>query len=212
MQFDYSAATRRFSAQRFNKNIMVSVTINGTPRTGMGTSAAKADRNAGNIPCVMYGGGENFHFTVNPDEIRDIVYTGEFKLANVVVNGNTYRCILKEIQYHPVTDRVSHIDFLNLTDGNFIKISVPIRFEGSAPGVRAGGKFVQKLRSVKIKTKPEAMVNEMKVDISKLKLGQSLRVRDIATQEGVEIINAQALPIATITIPRGLKITDEDEA
>ncbi len=192
---------------------MVSVTINGTPRTGRGTSAAKADRNAGTIPCVMYGGGggESLHFTVSPDEVRDLVYTGEFKLANVNIDGKTYRSILKEIQYHPVTDAISHIDFLNLTDGNNIKVMVPIRFEGSAPGVRAGGKFVQKLRSVKIKTKPESMVNEMKVDISKLKLGQSLRVRDIATKEGVEIINAQALPICTITIPRGLKITDEDE-
>ncbi|MBK8562712.1 MAG: 50S ribosomal protein L25 [Saprospiraceae bacterium] len=192
---------------------MVSVTINGTPRTGRGTSAAKADRNAGFIPCVMYGGGgsESLHFTISPDEVRDLIYTGEFKLANVIIDGKTYRTILKEVQYHPVTDTVSHIDFLNLTDGNTIKVMVPIRFEGSAPGVRAGGKFVQKLRSVKIKTKPEAMVDEMKVDISKLKLGQSLRVRDIVTKEGVEIMNAQALPIATITIPRGLKITDEDE-
>ena len=192
---------------------MVSVTINGTPRTGTGTSAAKADRNAGNIPCVMYGGGgESLHFTVSHDEVRDIVYTGEFKLANLVVGGNSFRCILKEVQYHPVTDAISHIDFLNLTDGNNIKVMVPIRFEGSAPGVRAGGKFIQKLRSVKIKTKPENLVDEMKVDISKLKLGQSLRVRDIDTLEGVEIINAQALPIATISIPRGLKISEEDEA
>ncbi|MCU0348198.1 MAG: 50S ribosomal protein L25 [Saprospiraceae bacterium] len=191
--------------------MMDTVTINGTPRSVMGTTAAKNARNAGTIPCVLYGGGESLHFTVSPDEVRDIVYTGEFKLANVVVNGKSFRCILKEVQYHPVTDTISHIDFLNLVDGNTIKVNVPIRFEGSAPGVRSGGKFVQKLRSVKIKTKPEDMVNEMKVDISKLKLGQSLRVRDIATKEGVEIINAQALPIATITIPRGLKISAEDE-
>ncbi|MCC6727419.1 MAG: 50S ribosomal protein L25 [Saprospiraceae bacterium] len=190
---------------------MVSVTINGTPRTGRGTSAAKADRNAGNIPCVMYGGGESLHFTVSPDEVRDIVYTGEFKLANLVVGNKSFRCILKEIQYHPVTDVIRHIDFLNLSDGNTIKVSVPIRFEGTAPGVRAGGKFVQKQRSVKIKTKPENLVDEMKVDISKLKLGQSLRVRDIAPMEGVEIVNPGALPIATITIPRGLKISAEDE-
>ncbi len=190
---------------------MVSVTINGAPRNGRGTSAAKADRNAGNIPCVMYGGGESLHFTVTPDDVRDLVYTGEFKLANVVIDGKSYRSILKDVQYHPVTDAISHIDFLNLTDGNNIKITVPLRFEGSAPGVRAGGKFVQKQRSVKIKTKPEALVDEMKVDISGLKLGQSLRVRDIIPVEGVEIVNPAALPIATITIPRGLKVSAEDE-
>ncbi len=98
-----------------------------------------------------------------------------------------------------------------MSSGNTIKVNVPIRFEGTAPGVRAGGKFIQKLRSVKIKTKPELMVDEMKVDISKLKLGQSLRVRDITTREGVEIINAQALPIASVVIPRGLKGDAEEE-
>lgn len=190
---------------------MVTVTINGTPRSGTGTSSAKASRNAGTIPCVLYGGVENVHFTVSPDEVRDIIYTGEFKLATVNVSGKSYRCIVKEVQFHPVTDVVTHIDFLNLVDGNTIKINVPLRFEGSAPGVRLGGKFVQKLRSVKIKTKPETMVDEMKVDISKLKLGHSLRVRDVQTVEGVEIINSPALPIATITIPRGLKVSAEDE-
>ena len=95
---------------------MVTVTINGTPRSEMGTTAAKNARNAGTIPCVLYGGGESLHFTVSPDEVRDIVYTGEFKLAQVVVGDKSFRCILKEVQYHPVTDAVSHIDFLNLVD------------------------------------------------------------------------------------------------
>ena len=190
---------------------MVTVTINGTPRSGTGTSFAKAARTAGTIPCVLYGGGENLHFTISPDAIRDMIYTGEFKLADVNVAGKSYRCILKEVQYHPVTDTVTHIDFLHLVDGNTINLNVPIRFEGTAPGVRAGGKLVQKLRSVKIKTTPELMVDEMKVDISKLRLGESLRIRDIATIEGVEIINAQALPIATIPVPRGLKAGAEEE-
>lgn len=195
---------------------MVTVNIEGTFRNNMGTSTARNSRKAGMIPCVLYGGGESIHFTVTPDSVRDIVYTGEFKLANVTVGDKSYRCILKEVQYHPVTDTISHIDFLNLIDGNTIKVSVPIRFEGAAPGVRAGGKLVQKLRSVKIKTTPDQMVDEMKVDISKLKLGQSLRIRDIAPIEGVEIINSQALPIATIPIPRGLKagaaVEEEEEA
>lgn len=186
---------------------MVTINVEGTLRTSTGSSSAKASRDAGTIPCVLYGSGENVHFTVSPDSVRDIVYTGEFKLANLSVNGKSYRCILKDIQFHPVTDVVTHIDFLHLVDGNYIKVTVPIRFEGAAPGVRAGGKLVQKLRSVKIKTTPERMVDEMKVDISKLKLGQSLRIRDIATIPGVEIINAQALPICTIPVPRGLKAT-----
>lgn len=190
---------------------MVSITINGTPRTGTGTSSAKAARNAGSIPCVLYGGGENVHFTTTGDQIRDLVFTGEFKIANVNIGGKVYRCILKDVQYHPVTDAVNHLDFLHLVEGNTIKVQVPIRFEGTAPGVRSGGKFMHKLRSVKIKTTPELMVDEMKVDISKLKLGESLRVRDIKTVSGVEILNSGALPIATIAIPRGVKNEEEEE-
>ena len=190
---------------------MVTVTINGTPRSGTGTTEARNARKAGTVACVLYGGGETLHFTVTSESIRNLVYSGEFKIADVNVEGKAYRCILKEVQYNPVTDTVSHIDFLHLVDGNTIKINVPIRFEGSAPGVRSGGKLIQKLRSVKIKTKPENMVDEVKVDISNLKLGESLRVRDIATVDGVEIINALALPIATIPVPRGLKADADEE-
>ena len=191
---------------------MVTISIEGTVRSGMGTSSAKAARNAGTVPCVLYGGGgESVHFTVTPDSVRDFIYTGEFKIANVTVGGKTYRCILKEVQYHPVTDVITHIDFLQLVDGHPVNVTVPIRFEGSAPGVRAGGKLVQKVRSVKIKTKPENLVDEMKVSISKLKLGQSLRIRDLAKIDGVEILNSPALPIASIPIPRGLKAGAAEE-
>lgn len=192
---------------------MDTITINGTPRTNAGKTAAKSDRNAGTIPCVLYGAGENVCFTTTADQLRDLIFTGEFKTVDVVVDGKSYRCILKEVQYHPVTDAVTHIDFLQLVDGRSINVEVPLRFDGSSPGVRSGGKFIQKIRTVKIKTKPEFLVDEMKADISKLKLGQSLRVRDIEAVDGVEIINPAALPIATVSIPRGLKnaLVDEDE-
>ncbi|MBI5916884.1 MAG: 50S ribosomal protein L25 [Bacteroidetes bacterium] len=192
---------------------MDTITINGAPRANAGKTAAKSDRNAGTIPCVMYGAGENVHFTTTADQLRDLIYTGEFKTVNVNVDGKSYKCILKEVQYHPVTDAVWHIDFLQLVNGRSIKVEVPLRFEGVSPGVRSGGKFIQKIRSVKIKTKPEFLVDEMKADISKMKLGQSLRVRDIVAVNGVEIINPIALPIATVTIPRGLKsaLVDEEE-
>jgi large subunit ribosomal protein L25 len=185
---------------------MVTITINGTPRTETGKKATKANRNEGLIPCVLYGrGDENVHFNTTFNDVRDLVYTPEFKLANIVVDGKNYECILKDIQFHPVKDNITHIDFLHLQAGRPIKVEVPLRFEGTSPGVRSGGKFLQKVRKVKIKTTPEKIVDSVVADISGMELGQSLRVRDIRSQEGVEILNPAALPIATITVPRGLK-------
>ncbi len=193
---------------------MVTQTIDGTPRN-VGKVATKADRNSGLIPCVLYGKQDKaIHFTTTFTQVRDLIFSPDFKIANVNVGGKTYSCILKEVQYHPVTDAVRHIDFLELVDGRSIKVEVPLRFEGASPGVRAGGKLVQKLRSVKIKTKPEDLVAEMKADISKLRLGQSLRIRDIQPVPNVEILNPGAIPIVTISVPRGLKdaSTDDEEA
>ncbi len=191
--------------------VMVTVSINGTERTEVGKKAIKAVRKAGLIPCVLYSKGkENVHFTVHPQDVRDVVYTGEFKLLEVTVNGNAHRCILKSTDFHPVKDTVSHIDFLELQDGHPIKVEVPLRFEGVSPGERNGGKFQQSIRWIKIKTKPEMLVDEVVADISTLMLGQSIRVRDIVAPEGIEIMNSVTLPIASVVVPRVLKEEDEE--
>lgn len=165
------------------------------------------------IPCVIYGAHkEPVHFTTSIKEVRDIIYTPEFKIAEIHVDGTAHKCILKEVQFHPVKDTVRHIDFLLLKEDHPIKVTVPVLFEGTSPGVRNGGKFIQKVRAVSIKTKPENMVDHVLADISTLKMGQSLRVRDIQQVKGVEILNPGALPIATVAIPRSLKgATGEEE-
>ena len=185
---------------------MNTITINGAPRTAIGKTATKADRNEKRIPCVVYGAGaENVHFTTILADVRDLIFTPDFKLAQVNVEGNSFRCIVKEVQYHPVREDISHIDFLQLSPGGKVTVDVPVRFQGVSPGVREGGKFDLKLRKVKIKTTTEKLINEVLVDISNLGLGQTLRVKDIQPAEGVEIINPGALPIAIVTVPRGLK-------
>jgi large subunit ribosomal protein L25 len=185
---------------------MNTVKINGTPRTGVGKKATKADRNAERIPCVIYGGShENVHFTTSFSEVRNLIFTDAFQIAEVSVDGQTYKCLLKEVQFHPVKDNILHIDFQQLVEGRSMKVEVPLHFQGTSPGVRAGGKFIQKVRKVMVKTNPENMVHEVVADISGLELGQSLRIRDIQPIEGVEILNPPAIPIATVTVPRGLK-------
>lgn len=159
------------------------------------------------MPAVLYksGGGGSTQFALNQADLRPLVFTSKFKMAEISLNGQTHKCIVKDIQFHPVTEQVLHIDFLELVPGVKFKASVPLRFAGTAPGVKAGGKFIPTIRQINILTTPEKAVDEVIADISTMELGSTIRVRDIATQEGVEITNNGAVPIALIEIPRALK-------
>ncbi|NUQ23755.1 MAG: 50S ribosomal protein L25 [Saprospiraceae bacterium] len=181
------------------------VAIKGQGRSGLGKKATKAVRNDGRIPCVIYGGGDAIHFTTTGSEVKNLVYSGDFKLAEIDVDGKPHKCILKDIQFHPVNDKILHIDFLRLVDGHPVKVEVPLRFKGVSAGVKAGGKLLQTVRKVKIKTTPEHLVDELSVDITHLEMGQSIRIRDIKPATGIEIINSPGIPIATIEIPRALR-------
>lgn len=168
--------------------------------------AAKIRRND-QIPAVMYksGGGDSLQFALEATAVRPLIYTPKFKLAEISLNGATYKCIVKDIQFHPVTEAVQHIDFLELVPGVKFKATVPLRFAGQAPGVKAGGKFIPRMRSVNILTTPESVVDEVHADISAMELGDTIRVRDINSLNGVEITNPGAVPIASIEVPRALK-------
>jgi large subunit ribosomal protein L25 len=184
---------------------MTSVEIQGSIRADFGKKGSKTDRNNGNIPAVMYGGNEVIHFTVTQAAVKHLIYTPDFKIADLEIDGKHYKAILKAVQFEPVTDEILHIDFLRLIDKTPIKVEVPLRFKGVSPGVKVGGKLIQQLRKIKIKTTPEFLVDELKADISKLELGQALRVREVIIPNGVEIINNPATPVALIEIPRALK-------
>lgn len=181
------------------------IDIKGHERKDLGKSAAKRTRTEGLVPCVLYSGNTALHFSAHPLELRHIIYTGEFKQADIEINGEKHRCILKAMQFNPVTDVVTHVDFLKLVPGNSIKVEVPVKFLGIAQGVKEGGKLQQMLRKIKIKTTPEKVLSEMQLDITHLKLGQSVRVRDIKVEEGIEILNAPSIPVAIIEIPRALR-------
>lgn len=183
------------------------VSIQGHRKEVSGKEHARRIRREGMVPCVMYksGGGDAISFSVSPAETRTLVYTPKFKMAEITLDGKAYKCILKELQFHPVTEAVMHIDFLELVPGIKFKASVPVRYEGAAPGVKAGGKFLPKLRNVKIMTTPEKAVDEVVANISEMELGSTIRVRDIQATEGVDIINPPAVPIASIEIPRALR-------
>ncbi|MBK7522643.1 MAG: 50S ribosomal protein L25 [Saprospiraceae bacterium] len=191
---------------------MVSLEIQGNTRSDVGKKGSATDRKNGLIPAVLYGGKDVKHFTVTHASVKGIVYTPDFKLAKINLSGETYNAILKQVQFHPVTDQVIHIDFLRLIDKTPIKVDVPLRFKGVSPGVKVGGKLIQQVRKIRIKTLPDSLVDELHADISSLDLGQSLRVKDVVIPGGIEILNNPATPVALIEIPRALKAAAAAEA
>lgn len=186
---------------------MESVAIQGVLRKQTGKKGAKAVRNAGRIPAELYGGDTNIHFSTTQKEVKTLIYTPDFKLAEVNIDGETYKCIVKDIQFHPVTDEIVHIDFLRLIPGRTIKVDLPIAITGQSksPGMKAGGKLMSNVRRVKVKTTPEHMVHELKLDVSQLSLGQAIRVRDIPAVEGIEIMVPGGTPVASVEVPRALR-------
>jgi len=181
------------------------LTVNGKERTVLGKKGSKQVRKENRIPCVMYDLNQVVHFSVEFNEIKHLIYTPDFKLANINIDGKQYKCFLKAYQSHPVTDAITHIDFLHLIENQPIKIDVPVRFKGSSPGVKVGGKLQQTMRRVKLKTTLEHLIDHVTVDVSTLELGQSVRVRDIKDLDGIEVMTNGGTPVAIIEIPRSLR-------
>lgn len=184
------------------------VAIKGQVRSDVGKKSSKAVRKEGLVPCVLYGTKEVIHFVIDPKSVKDLIYTPDFKLAEIEIDGTVYKTILKDTQFHPVSDAIVHLDFLALVDGHKVKIEVPVRFKGVSPGIKLGGKLEQNLRRVKIKTTPEQMVGDLTLDISELQLGSAIRVKDIAAIDGIEIMSPAGTPVASVQIPRALKSAD----
>lgn len=184
---------------------MQTVSLEVKPRKETGKKSTKVVRAEGGIPCVMYGGKEVFHFSTTPKAVKGLVYTPDFKVATVELDGVTHKCVVRDVQFHPVSERIMHMDFLRLVEGTEINVEVPVRFKGDSPGVKIGGKLMQNLRRVKVKTTPENLVDQVMLDISNVELGQAIRVRDIEIPEGVVIMNSPSIPVASVEVPRALR-------
>jgi large subunit ribosomal protein L25 len=186
-------------------NTMQTVAIEGTVRTEFGKKATKAMRKEGLVPCVAYGGGASISFSTKSAAFKPLIFTADFQLVEITVEGKSYRAILKDTQYHPVTDKLLHADFLLLVDGNTLTAEVPVRLRGIAPGTKTGGKLIQITRKVKIKTTPKNLVDHLSVNIESLELGKSVRVRDLDVVENVEVVTSPGIPLASVEIPRALR-------
>lgn len=182
---------------------MTTLVLEGATRN-TGKVNTKALRDQEQIPCNLYGGKENINFSAPANSFAKLIYNPEFFKVEISIDDNKYEAIIKEVQFHPVTDRVQHVDFLELVPGTPVKTEIPIKLEGLAEGVRNGGKLLQKVRRLNVKANPEDFVESIKVDVTNLKLGKSIKVREI-DPGNIQVLNSGSIPVASVEIPRALR-------
>ncbi len=189
---------------------MKSVEIQGNVRTEVGSKYAKAERKAGNVPCVVYGGEAPIHFSAPTLAFRGLVYTAEAKTAKITVGDTTVEAVIQDIQFHPVTDQLMHIDFIQLVDGKAVTMNIPVVLHGQARGVLNGGKLKTILRQLSVRAIPGQFPESIDLDITNLRIGKSIRVSDV-TPEGFEILNADTAVIVTVKKARGAVDDGDDD-
>ena len=189
---------------------MKSVEIQGNERTNFGSKYAQLERKAGNVPCVIYGGEAPIHFSAPTLAFKGLVYTAEAKTAKVTVGDTTVEAVIQDLQFHPVTDQLMHIDFIQLVEGKPVTMDIPVVLHGQARGVLNGGKLKSVLRKLSVRAVPGKLPESVDLDINDLRIGKSIRVSDVKS-EGFEILNASTAVIVTVKKARGAVDDDEDE-
>ena len=161
---------------------MKSITINGSKRESVGKKATKALRNAGEVPCVLYGGDQPVHFSAAELAFSKLVYTPNAHTVVIALGEDSYNAVLQDIQFHPVTDKILHIDFYQLFDDKEIAMDIPVQLTGNSPGVRAGGVLRRNKRKLRIKALPTNLPDFIEVDISKLRIGNKVYITELANE------------------------------
>jgi len=183
---------------------MNTITIEGQLRTESGKSAARQLRSQELVPGVIYGGAKEINFVAPAKALRPLVYTPSFQLAEVTVDGTTYRCILKDLQFGKVSDELIHVDLFELVEDKKVVATIPLKFTGVAQGVKAGGRLVTKMKALKVKTLPKYLKEQIEVPVDVLNIGENLRVEDVK-DENYEFLNSPRIPIVSVVTTRALR-------
>ncbi|MBS7357114.1 MAG: 50S ribosomal protein L25/general stress protein Ctc [Candidatus Limimorpha sp.] len=190
---------------------MNSVSLSGSLRENVGKKDAKALRKNGQVPCVIYGNNiEQVKFYTDARSFKKILYTPETLIIDFEINGTVYHTILQDIQYHPVTDEVLHADFLDVNEDNPITVTLPIRTEGTSPGVMRGGRLNKNLAKLKVRGLVNDLPDNITLDISKLNLNQSIKVKDI-TLDKIEVLVPSNTIIVDVKAPRNANVEETSE-
>lgn len=182
---------------------MKSVAISGSLRTNVGKTDAKALRNSGMVPCVLYGGSEQVKFAVEERAFKTLVYTPDVHIVELDLGGKKHNAIMKELQLHPVTDKILHVDFLEVVSGKPVTIELPVRFDGTAPGVRNGGKLLRKMRKIAVRGPVEKLPDALTIDVSKMEIGDTVRVGDVKI-DGLTLLDKPNITIVAVRVTRNV--------
>ena len=190
---------------------MKSIEIKGSLRTETGKKATRDLRKNNSVPCVLYGLNKDengnqvaTHFTVTNDGLRNLVYTPHIYVVDLNIDGKVVTAIMKDIQFHPVTDNILHVDFLQIDESNPIVMEVPVKLEGLAEGVKAGGKLALQVRKLKVKALYNVIPERLVVDVTNLGLGKTIKVGEL-NYEGLQILNAKEAVVCAVKLTRAAR-------
>ncbi|MDP1801626.1 MAG: 50S ribosomal protein L25 [Bacteroidota bacterium] len=182
---------------------MKTVSLSGSLRANVGKVDATAVRAKGHVPCVIYGGGEQIHFSADIRDFKNIIFTPETNLVEVNVDGKKYNTILQEAQYHKINDRLIHADFLLVTNDKPVSVHLPVKAIGQAEGVKAGGKMILKLRKLKVRGLISKLPESINLNVDKLVIGKSISVGDINI-DGITVLHPKNISVISVETTRAV--------
>ncbi len=188
---------------------MKSFAISGSRRENVGKRDAKELRYEGKVPAVLYGGDNQIHFAVSAADLKGLVYTPDVHFVDIDVEGTKAQAVLQDIQFHPLTEQILHVDFLRVNESKPFVMEIPVKLTGTSPGVKMGGKLIQKLRKLRVKAFAKDMPQYVEVGIEVLELGKSVRVGDLSF-DTFQIINNADDTIVSVVMSRALKQAEQE--
>ena len=188
---------------------MKTIEINGSFRKELGKKSSKELRKANNVPCVIYGGKENIHFYTHENNFKNLIYTADAHLVNLKIEGQEYYAVLKEIQFHPVSDRIIHIDFTEVAPNKPVTVHIPIRVTGDSVGIKAGGKLRIRRRSLLVRGFANEIPEFLPIDITEVKIHQSIKVGDLSFDK-IELLDPKKSMVLAVATSRVAQKTPEE--
>jgi large subunit ribosomal protein L25 len=191
---------------------MESIALKASLREATGKKSSKAVRAQEGVPCVLYGGKENINFFAAESDFRHIIYTPKVYIVEIDIDGNSHRAIIKDLQFHPVTDQLLHVDFYALSDQKPVTVEIPVKLHGSSVGVREGGKLSADKHKVKVKGLYRDIPAEIEIDITELGIGKSIRAGEIVTDGKYKIVMVKETPIVSVRTTRAAAAAAQEAA
>lgn len=183
---------------------MQTIELNGQPRAASGKKENNILKRDGRIPCIIYGGGENIHFSVCAKEVKSIIYTPNSYIIHLNIDGKTETVVMREVQYHPVYEQILHIDFYRITPGKPLTIDVPVKLVGNSDGVKQGGKLALAKRKVRVSALEENLPDSIDIDVTTLGLGKSIFVSDVKI-DNLSILTPATTAICAVRMTRAAR-------